>query len=274
MENKVLKCVSAFLFLFLLAFQSAAQKEENGKIKIEITREINGEKKTFKGQYNSEEEMKADPNYQEFVGKDDRFRFYFDGDSDTFLQLDELKDMQRYFFSFDSDEDQDFFFHFDQDSTPSKFQFMIDDFDFENIEEELEKLGLNLKEMLRELDVDDVRKSILIEIKTIEIEDVEGDEFGKKGQVKESSLLELEDLQFYPNPSPNGQVRVRFTVPDEDELSIKVFDLEGREVFNRYFERFGGTYSESIDLSDQQEGIYLLEIKQSNKRVTKKIIVN
>lgn len=95
----------------------------------------------------------------------------------------------------------------------------------------------------------------------------------KKGEVNKNSKLELEDLSFYPNPSTTGRFKVRFKVPQEKELSIKVFNLDGKEVYNRYFERFGGTYSESIDLSGQSEGIYLLEISQGDKRITKKIVI-
>ena len=101
-----------------------------------------------------------------------------------------------------------------------------------------------------------------------------GDEFGKKGKVNESDLLELEDLTFYPNPSKNGKIKVRFSTPSENNLSIKVSNLEGKEVFSRYFESFSGRYAETIDLSGQKEGIYLLEISQGKKRLTKKLVVD
>ena len=86
--------------------------------------------------------------------------------------------------------------------------------------------------------------------------------------------MKLNDLSFYPNPSRNGKIKVRFTTPEEGDLSIKVSNLDGREVFSRYFDRFSGIYSESIDLSGQKEGIYLLEIAQGKKRLVKKLVVN
>lgn len=66
---------------------------------------------------------------------------------------------------------------------------------------------------------------------------------------------------------------MEFTVPQEEELSVEVIDLEGKETFSRYFERFGGQYSETIDLSNQKKGVHLLEIRLGKKRLTKKINV-
>lgn len=255
------------------AFTASGQDGE-GKIKIEITKEINGEKKTFKGEYNSTEEMKADPNYQEFAGEDGNVNFWFGPDQDMQIHLDQLKDHSRSFFRF-FDEDGDgsnFFFHnFDGDSSKTfDFQFGGS----EELEERLKELGIEMDGMMKQFHADDGSHTMSVMVwKKVKVEDV-GDEFGKKGMVDDSNLLELEDLTFYPNPAPNGQFKVRFTAPSEDELSIRVSNLEGKEVFSRYFESFSGVYSERIDLSHQNDGIYLLEITQGKKRLTKKIVIN
>ena len=76
-------------------------------------------------------------------------------------------------------------------------------------------------------------------------------------------------------PFGHGQRLLKnFTLPEEGELNIRISNLEGKEVFSRYFERFGGTYSEMIDLSDQKDGIYLLEIISGGNKEVKKIIIN
>lgn len=267
----------------LSATLAQAQSEEESKIKVEITREINGEKKTFKGEYNSTEEMKADPNYQEFAGEDNGFNFWFDSDDDAdiLLHLDQLKNKQGSSFKFfhhndDSDDDQNSFFfkHFNGDSTEGFFDLHLDGMDIEEYKKRMKELGIEMDMLFDRLnDSDGSRHVQVFAFKRVKITDVD-DEFGKKGKVDESNVLELDDLAFYPNPSPNGRFKVRFKLPEEGELSIKVSNLEGKEVFSRYFERFGGTYSEMIDLSGQKEGIYLLEIGQGKKRVTKKIIIN
>ncbi len=267
--------------LTLVGTVAFSQTDEERKIKVEITKEINGEKKTFKGEYNSTEEMRADPNYQEFAGEDNGVNFWFDsdGDDDVFLRLDQLRDHNRSFFKFFDGEDDEginrfFFKHFDGDSVDGFFDSHFDDMDMEEFREKMKDLGIELKILQdRFKDGDGEQRTSVITIKRIKISDVD-DEFGKEGKVAESNQLELDDLTFYPNPSSNGRFKVRFGLPEEGELNIKVSNLEGKEVFSRYFERFGGTYSEMIDLSDQREGIYLLEISSGKKRLTKKIVIN
>lgn len=269
----------AFLFFGDLA---KAQSNDEGKIVIEITKEVNGEKKTFKGEYNSTEEMRADPQYQEFAGEEQDFNFWFDNDNraDIFLHLDELKNHHGSAFRFfhqgdeDSDDNNRFFFkNFDSNSSSGFFNFHLDGMDIEEYQEKMKELGIDMEMLFEGLDDGNKSFAQAFVIKRIKITDVD-EEFGKKGKVDESNVLELDDLVFFPNPSSNGRVKVRFKLPEEGELSIKVSNLEGKEVFSRYFERFGGTYSEMIDLSGQKDGIYLLEIGQGKKRVTKKIVIN
>ncbi|MEQ9466036.1 MAG: T9SS type A sorting domain-containing protein [Ekhidna sp.] len=268
--------LAAVLSLGMSAF---AQSDE-GKIVVEITKEINGEKKTFKGEYNSAEEMRADPSYQEFAGEQEGFNFWFGDtdDHDVFLHLDQMKDRNKSFFKYfhgdDEDDEGGFFFkHFDGDSVDGFFDLRFDGADMEELRERMKELGMDMQIMMDRFDDEDHQMHV-IEIKRVKVTDVGDEEFGKKGKVDESNLLELDDLRFYPNPSSNGRIKVRFSVPDEDELNIRVSNLEGKEVFSRNFDRFSGTYSELIDLSGQKEGIYLLEISQGKKRLTKKIVIN
>ncbi|WP_424962476.1 T9SS type A sorting domain-containing protein [Ekhidna sp.] len=256
-----------------------AQSYEEGKIVVEITRDVNGEKKTFKGEYHSTEEMRADPNYQEFAGEEGGFNFWFDNemDEDAFLHLDQLKNQSHSFFKYFHGDDEDdgsgfFFKQFDDDSLDGFFNFHMDNMDMDAFKERMKNLSKEMETMMGHFYEKDGDRHVKV-IKRIKITDVD-DEFGKKGRVDDDHVLELEDLSFYPNPSSNGRFKVRFQVPDENELTIKVSNLQGKEVFSRYFERFGGFYSETIDLSGQEDGIYLLEICQGKKRLTKKIVIN
>ena len=106
-------CILAIAVIITLSIPSWAQSDE-GKIVVEITKEINGEKKTFKGEYNSTEEMQADPNYQEFSGDDNQFHFWSDdGNSKALFHMDQIDDMKNQVFKFFDDEDgnNSFFFH-------------------------------------------------------------------------------------------------------------------------------------------------------------------
>ncbi len=274
------KTINVFMIALALFFVGTVRgQNDEGKITVEITKEIDGEKKTFKGEYNSREEMYADPNYQEFSGDHNQFHFWSDDGTDAFFDMDQLGDMQKDLFEFFDDEggSSAFFFHDFDDEASSNLKFHFDSFDSEELSDELREkmrdLGIEIDALVDEFSSNKGdTKFKIITFKSIKVSDV-GDEFGKKGKVAKNDLLELNDLTFFPNPSKNGKVKVRFSTPSENELSLKVLTMEGKEVFTRYFERFSGTYAETIDLSGQKEGLYLLEIAQGKKRITKKLVV-
>lgn len=270
--NTILRHVMASLILWpgiVLA------QNTNGNIKVKITQEINGETKTFEGEYENEEQMKSDPNYQEFTGTNPNFRFHFNDDVDP---------MGSGFFFQLPDNSEPMIFPFD-----STFVFgSMEPEEFEKQMEELRNLhgfapfapgfSWTFSDSLDE-EVDAMIQAFgstngqVRVLRRVEVKDVEGAEFGKKGAVAKTEQLQLNDLNFYPNPS-NGRFTLRFKVPEQGELAIKIYNVEGKEVFSRFFDQFGGTFSEAIDLTEQGQGIYLLEIRLDNGRLTKKIVVN
>lgn len=275
------KRTAFILFVALMVLQLAVYAQpDDGKIIVEITKDVNGEKETFKGEYENADQMRSDPSYKEFAGEDEGFNFWIDtdGDEDAFLQIDQFKDKNKSFYHFfhgsGDDEDAFFFKQLDGDSSGGFFSFNFDGFDSEALKERMEKLGVEMNMIFRNRDNEGTRSSAsAMNSKRVKVLDVEN-EFGKRGRVDTGNMLALNDLAFSPNPSSNGRFKVRFKLPEEGELNICVSNLDGKAVFTRYFERFGGTYSEMIDLSGQKEGIYLLEISQGKKRLTKKIVIN
>lgn len=276
--------LGAFIILFSSIVAYAQETESKGKIKLHISKEINGEKKTFEGEYENEAQMQADPNYQDFIESEDDFNFSFSDDQNIILDIQKLLDQTGFNFSFGN--------------TPNQFQFSFDSssvMDFQNLEEMAEEMRKLQGNMLFEFENGDLnwifsdttsedfqnhiraltdqgKSGNILMFKKIKITEVDGDEFGKKGLVKDSEALELTGFDHYPNPS-NGEFNLRFKVPHQGELSVKVFDLNGKEVFSRYFNQFGGLYTEKIDLTSQEEGIYLLEIKLDKQRLTRKIVI-
>ena len=251
--------------------------QDDNKIRVEITKEIDGEMRTFKGEYNNEEEMRADPEYQKFAGDDDSFQIFF-GD-------EELADLMGSFsFNFDDDAFNGFqfggpnghSFHFDGDAMA--FDFRMDSEELrKEIAEEMEKV----QELLKDIDKDlqeEVMKSLekmeelrhgnrFRDLNTLSIDEVD-DEFGKRGKVSKGDELDLEDLSFV---NVHGNLKVRFRVPQEDELTIAISTKDDKNIYNRYFESFGGQFSDNIDFSDYSDGEYLLEIVLGDKKLTRKI---
>ena len=289
--------------LLVMLMTSLVMAQDN-EVKIEISRDVDGEKKTFRKTYESEEEMKNDHELKEFMGDDTDVQFWFGNNNANIhtFNFDDLDEqMQNFSFSFGDDDENghSFMFFSDDDSTFSKqFNLRMEEMS-KYIDEDMIK---TLKDMQQNMIIDlhkngnfayafgdsiddtmvirlgdDAGKSHrsvhVVVSKSINITE-DTDAFGKKGKVAASDKLELENLSYYPNPATNGRFKLRFDVPEENEVSIKIYNLDGREIFNRYFDAFDGTYAETIDLSGQSEGIYLLEIQMEGKRLTRKIAID
>ncbi len=82
----------------------------------------------------------------------------------------------------------------------------------------------------------------------------------------------LDDLSVYPNPN-NGEFNVKFNATSNADVNIEVFDIRGRKVFNNSYQNTG-VFNESIKLDNVQSGMYLLNITEGDRKVTKKIIIN
>lgn len=286
MKTSFTKQLLVFLLLVsVLSIAKAQGLEETGKITIEITKDVNGEKKTFKGEYENEAQMRADPNYQEFIDKEGDLSIDFNGFGDTDFSLDIQKMLNQSGFNFSFDPNGPNSFSFGLDTTMIDLNSMSGfSSHMKMLEEHLQGLDFDEETFMNSFFGDSTSSLPKHQQnafpsqyenedrKRLEITTIESDEFGKKGRVKESEVLILEKLDYLPNPSW-GQFKLRFKVPQQGELSVKVTDINGKGVFSRYFNQFGGFYSESIDLSDQNAGVYLLEIKLDKKRLIRKIVI-
>ncbi len=295
--NKIFRTLMIAVIAVGTACTSQAQNDKDKKITIQITKQVDGEMKTFKGEYASEEEMRADPAYQEFAGDDDNvFFFGGEGDHDSFIQLHRGHGGNAFSFSMDDDDflPHNFMKNFKfRNGNGSAFFFGDDDSIFgpnhwnsEEYEEELQEKMEDLEEKLKDLD-EDLREDIMESMKEmqemhssmglpkrikrniISISDVD-DDFGKKGKVSKDEKLELDDLNFMVM---RNRLNLRFRVKDEGELTVKISNENGKDIYNRYYESYGGTFSDMIDFSKYSEGKYLLEIQLDKKRLTKKVVI-
>ena len=277
-------------------------QDDDKKIRIKISREVDGETKTFEGEYDSEEEMLSDPNYQEFTDGDSDISIFFNGDDDFDRIFDLYSDEEgarAYSFSFGNDDDfmplrklKNFRFHH---GGPNVWAFgdgddtIIDlkSWDSEEYEEELAEKMEELEEKLKGVDKE-LREEIMDAMREIEemqpgfgfpkrikrsgisVEDVD-DEFGKRGKVDSKDKLELDDLDFM---IWQNRMTLKMRIKDEGELTVKIVNEDDKEIYNRYFERYGGTFSDNIDFSKYSDGNYLLEITLDKKRLTKKIVID
>ena len=278
----------------LMLLMTATIWAQNNEVKIEISKNVDGKQQTFKRTYESEEAMQNDEELKEFMGDENQIHFWT-GDEDAIS-------IPSFHFGDDEEGGHSFVFFSDDDSTFSK-QFNL------QMEEMSKHINIGIASQLQDMQQnmiidlnkngnfayafgDSIDENMMIKLKNLKVvngEDAQTiqimihksinisddtSEFGKKGKVSETNQLTLENLSYYPNPATNGRFKLKFDVPEVSELSIKIYNLDGKEILGRYFDAFDGTYSETIDLSGQSEGIYLLEIEKNGKRLTRKIAIN
>ncbi len=91
--------------------------------------------------------------------------------------------------------------------------------------------------------------------------------------LQENGSKELNDinLNVYPNPA-GDEVTVSFETKKKGTTRILLTDMQGKELYSEGIADFKGKYEEKIPLKDNPSGVYLLQVSQNGKAVTKKII--
>ena len=74
------------------------------------------------------------------------------------------------------------------------------------------------------------------------------------------------NINIYPNPTQN---QLTVELPESDNSTIEIFDLQGRQHFNQSFE----TDKPIIDTSGLPNGMYFVRVRQKGKEVIQKEII-
>jgi hypothetical protein len=80
-------------------------------------------------------------------------------------------------------------------------------------------------------------------------------------------------LGVFPNPA-NSRINVVFEDKASKDLNIKITNVSGQIVFEENKTNFDGRYSETIDLTMNSKGVYLLQITTDKHVVHQKIVKN
>lgn len=81
-----------------------------------------------------------------------------------------------------------------------------------------------------------------------------------------------DDFIVYPNPS-NGQINISF-ISNED-MNVKVFNILGSLVYEKKFNaNNNGLQNIKLDLSNNDKGIYYIQLDNNTNVMTKKVIIN
>ncbi|MGV9003342.1 zinc-dependent metalloprotease [Flavobacterium sp.] len=81
----------------------------------------------------------------------------------------------------------------------------------------------------------------------------------------------LQDFSLYPNPS-NGSFTISFNSTSSTKVNVGVFDIRGRMVYQNNYQN-NGFFNEIIQLGTLHSGIYLVNVQDGDKQITKKIVI-
>ena len=89
----------------------------------------------------------------------------------------------------------------------------------------------------------------------------------------EKGLFDFQITQNHPNPF-NLATRILYSIPSADFVTLKVYDVLGREIRTLISEsKEGGTYSVTFDASKLATGIYFYKLQIGNYNETRKMIL-
>jgi hypothetical protein len=81
----------------------------------------------------------------------------------------------------------------------------------------------------------------------------------------------LEEFSVYPNPS-QGEFTIQFGTSASTAVELNVFDIRGRALIQKTYE-VAGQFSQTLNLQHLASGVYLLEVGDGSRSLTKKIII-
>jgi len=87
----------------------------------------------------------------------------------------------------------------------------------------------------------------------------------------DESNASISEFSIYPNPN-NGSFNVSLNSSSSENISIIVFDIRGRSVFNKRYDS-SQTFNETINLGSVQSGMYMVQLRDGVNKQTKKLIV-
>lgn len=83
---------------------------------------------------------------------------------------------------------------------------------------------------------------------------------------------EQASISISPNPG-TGNLRLQIEAESMNELSVKVFDLRGKQVYARNFDQTANSFSTEINLGKPAAGVYLMELDWGSQKVTRRLLI-
>lgn len=163
----------------------------------------------------------------------------------------------------------DYEFDMDAEDIEQQMQQLLDELDMQQ-----EQIDAERDRIQGELDrIQENRETIIVKIQIAEITAEEAAEVNKNANPKLSTAnnLALEQISFFPNPN-EGILNLTFMTSDKKPVKIVLYNGLGEMVYLEERSNFDGNYNKTIDISDEPNGTYYLQIMQDGKSYSKKIV--
>ena len=83
--------------------------------------------------------------------------------------------------------------------------------------------------------------------------------------------FEFKDFALYPNPN-NGSFKISFTPETNDDIEIIVYDISGRNIYNKTFQN-SDMFDQELQVNTISSGIYFVNIQNGENKMIKRIVV-
>ena len=81
------------------------------------------------------------------------------------------------------------------------------------------------------------------------------------------------NFKLYPNPS-KGMITVSFDLESSRDVNIELYDIRGRKIRTSEFKVSGTMFSKALNYQSVAKGLYIMKIKNGQKRISKKIVID
>ena len=94
----------------------------------------------------------------------------------------------------------------------------------------------------------------------------------EKEKSKDDAEEKEDEVNLYPNPN-DGKFSLKFHVDQPCDLSVKVYNSQGKEVYAEKMKDFSGDYDNQLNLSGKAKGNYILKISEGKKTISEKFVI-
>ena len=90
--------------------------------------------------------------------------------------------------------------------------------------------------------------------------------------IVERGVTDVQLLGTYPNPA-NRRATVRYALPDKQEVTLRLYDVLGRQVRTLVRKATEGPHEETLDVRTLSSGVYFLRLQSDGQVRTQKLTV-